>query len=60
VLAGLVIHPLDTASDVLRFYRDFTASTPEELGAAAVFRLSGDHHGFVHPSDPRLVSEPIA
>ena len=40
VLAGLVIHPLDAAGDVLRFYRDFTASTPEELGAMAVFRLA--------------------
>jgi hypothetical protein len=25
---------------VLRFYRDFTASTPEDLGAAAVFLLA--------------------
>jgi FAD/FMN-containing dehydrogenase len=40
VLAGMVIHPLDAASDVLRFFRDFTASTPEELGAAAVFLLA--------------------
>jgi FAD/FMN-containing dehydrogenase len=40
VLAGLVIHPIDAAGDVLRFYREFTASTPEELGALAVFRLA--------------------
>ncbi|MFC2053405.1 FAD-binding oxidoreductase [Chloroflexota bacterium] len=40
VLAGMVIHPLDAAGDVLRFFRDFTASTPEELGAAAVFLLA--------------------
>ena len=40
VLAGLIIYPLDAAADVLRFYRDFTASTPEELGALAVFRLA--------------------
>jgi FAD/FMN-containing dehydrogenase len=40
VLAGLIIYPLEAAGDVLRFYRDFTASTPEELGAMAVFRLA--------------------
>jgi FAD/FMN-containing dehydrogenase len=40
VLAGLVIYPLDAAADALRFFRDFTASTPEELGALAVFRLA--------------------
>jgi FAD/FMN-containing dehydrogenase len=40
VLAGLIIHPLEAAGDVLRFFRDFTASTPEELGALAVFRLA--------------------
>lgn len=40
VLAGLIIYPLKDAGDVLRFYRQFTASTPEELGALAVFRLA--------------------
>ncbi len=40
VLAGLVIYPLDAAGDVLRFFREFTASTPDELGALAVFRLA--------------------
>jgi FAD/FMN-containing dehydrogenase len=40
VLAGLIIYPIEAAADVLRFYRDFTASTPEELGALAVFRLA--------------------
>lgn len=40
VLAGLIIHRLEDAGDVFRFYRDFTASTPEELGALAVFRLA--------------------
>jgi hypothetical protein len=28
---GLVIHPLSEAVNVLRFYRDFTASQPDEL-----------------------------
>jgi hypothetical protein len=39
-LAGLIIYPIDAAGDVLRFFRDFTASAPEELGAMAVFRLA--------------------
>lgn len=40
VLAGLILYPIEAAADVLRFYRDFTASTPEELGAMAVFRTA--------------------
>jgi FAD/FMN-containing dehydrogenase len=40
VLAGMIVHPLDAAGDALRFFREFTASTPEELGAAAVFLLA--------------------
>jgi FAD/FMN-containing dehydrogenase len=40
VLAGMMIYRLEDASDVLRFFRDFTASAPEELGAMAVFRLA--------------------
>jgi FAD/FMN-containing dehydrogenase len=31
VIAGLVAHPFAAARDVLRFYRDFTASLPDEL-----------------------------
>lgn len=31
VLGGLVVHPLSRAVEVLRFYRDFTASQPDEL-----------------------------
>lgn len=31
VLGGAVFHPLDRARDVLRFYRDFAASAPDEL-----------------------------
>src|SRR5215469_10161234 len=31
VLGGLVIHPLSKAAEVLRFYREFTASQPDEL-----------------------------
>ena len=31
VLGGLIIYPRDRAAEVLRFYRDFTQSAPEEL-----------------------------
>lgn len=40
VLAGVIIHPLEAAGDVLRFYREFSANAPEELGSMAVFRLA--------------------
>ncbi len=35
VLGGLVIYPRDRAVEVLRFYREFTQSAPEELTAYA-------------------------
>jgi FAD/FMN-containing dehydrogenase len=38
VLAGLIVHPLDDAKDVLRFYRDFAPSTPDALAVWAVLR----------------------
>ncbi len=38
VLSGLVIHPLDAAGDVLRFYRKFIATTPEEFVCWLVLR----------------------
>jgi FAD/FMN-containing dehydrogenase len=31
VLGGAVFHPLERAADVLRFYREFVASAPDEL-----------------------------
>ncbi len=31
VVGGLVAHPFERARDVLRFYRDFTSSAPDEL-----------------------------
>jgi FAD/FMN-containing dehydrogenase len=36
VLAGVVIHPFAQARAVLRFYRDFTRTTPDELASGAV------------------------
>jgi FAD/FMN-containing dehydrogenase len=38
VLAGLIIHPLDAAKDVLRFHREFFAKAPEELVCWFVMR----------------------
>jgi len=35
MLAGLVLHPKDKASEVFRFYRDFLAKAPDELMAAS-------------------------
>ena len=42
VIGGLVAHPLAAARDVLRFYRDVTASLPDDLGVFA---------GLVHAPD---------
>jgi FAD/FMN-containing dehydrogenase len=38
VLAGLIVHPLDAARDVLRFYRDFIKTTPQEFVCWFVLR----------------------
>lgn len=38
VLCGMVIHPLAAARDVLRFYRDFLPTTPEEFVCWFVMR----------------------
>ncbi len=42
VLGGLIIHPRDRARDVIRHYRDFMASAPEELTAYAGLITSPD------------------
>ncbi len=44
VLAGIVVHPMPRARDVLRFYRDFTANAPDELTAYAALLTSPDGH----------------
>jgi FAD/FMN-containing dehydrogenase len=38
VLAGLIVHPLDDAKDVIRFYREFAPEAPEELACWFVMR----------------------
>lgn len=40
VLAGTIIYSMDQAGEALRFFRDYTASSPYELGAMAVFRTA--------------------
>jgi FAD/FMN-containing dehydrogenase len=42
VLAGMVIHPISEAKAVLRFYRDFSRSCPDEMLAAAALMTSPD------------------
>ena len=37
LLVGMVAHPLDRARDVLRLYRDFTRTAPDELTISAGF-----------------------
>jgi FAD/FMN-containing dehydrogenase len=38
VLSGLVVHPLEDAPAVLRYYRDFVASAPDEFACWFVMR----------------------
>ena len=52
VLSGLVVHPLAAARDVLRFYREFVTSAPEEFVCWFVMRqapplpfLGSEWHG---------------
>jgi FAD/FMN-containing dehydrogenase len=42
VLGGLVIYPRDRAVEVLRFYRDFMRSAPEELTAYVALMVTPD------------------
>ena len=42
VLAGMVVHPMRKAKEVLRFYRDFCRSCPAEMVAAAALMTSAD------------------
>ena len=43
VLGGLLIHPQASAGEVLRFYRDFMESAPDELTAHARWRFCSGH-----------------
>jgi FAD/FMN-containing dehydrogenase len=47
VISGLVLHPLEKAGEVLRFYREYTAQAPEEMSAWAALLTSPDGHPMV-------------
>ncbi len=47
VLAGMVLHPIERGKEVLNFYRDYTSSAPEEMGAWACLLKSPDGHPMV-------------
>ena len=42
VLAGMVVHPMTKAKEVLRFYRDFCRICPDEMLSAAALMTSAD------------------
>jgi Berberine and berberine like len=42
VLAGMVIHPMAKAKEVLRFYREFCRDCPDDMVAAAAMMTSPD------------------
>jgi FAD/FMN-containing dehydrogenase len=42
VLAGMVVHPIGRAKEVLRFYRDFCRGCPDAVVAAAALMTSSD------------------
>ncbi len=44
VLGGLIVHARDQARDVIRHYRDFMVSAPEELTAYAALITTPDGH----------------
>ncbi len=40
VVAGLLLHPLEKATEFLRFYREYAATAPDELAAIPLLRLA--------------------
>jgi FAD/FMN-containing dehydrogenase len=47
VLGGMVVHPLSAAPEVLRFYRDFARSQPDELTTYAGILTAPDGNAIV-------------
>ncbi len=37
IVGGIALYPMEQAHEVLRFFREFTASAPDELSMAAIF-----------------------
>jgi FAD/FMN-containing dehydrogenase len=67
IVGGIIAHPFDAAKDVLRFYREFTASVPDELmvwagligapdGSGALLAV----FGICHAGDPDQAEQDIA
>jgi hypothetical protein len=44
VLGGLLIYPMERAGEVLRFYRDFTSESPDDLTTYAALMTTPDGH----------------
>jgi FAD/FMN-containing dehydrogenase len=42
LLAGMVVHPMARAREVLRFYREYTSKAPDELTCLALFATMPD------------------
>jgi FAD/FMN-containing dehydrogenase len=40
VMAGLVLYPMEKAADVIKFYREFTTSAPDELASLLMLRIA--------------------
>ncbi len=40
VLGGPVLYPIEKTSEVLRFFRDYIATAPEDLGAVFAFLIA--------------------
>jgi FAD/FMN-containing dehydrogenase len=67
VLGGMVIHPLSRARDILRFYKEYTASAPDELTAYAALLTGPDGNPIVAiilcycgpPAEGERIVEPV-
>ena len=47
VLAGMVVHPFEKAKEVLKFYRDFSSTIPDEVNTVAGFLTSPEGDALV-------------
>jgi FAD/FMN-containing dehydrogenase len=45
VIAGLVAHPIDKAAEVVRYFRNFTSSLPDEITALVALTYAPDGSG---------------
>jgi FAD/FMN-containing dehydrogenase len=67
IVGGIIAHPFEAAKDVLRFYREFTASVPDELMVWAGLIGAPDGSGALlavyaicHVGDPDQAEKDIA